>query len=275
MSSSLFKQSVTNFYLLLFFIGLSVSSIVLDIKYSNSNYIRIFINDFLINPIQYLASTPSTFFSSIVEERETIEMLKTKIEALQKENVTMKINLQRIDVLENEVSRLRGIKNRTKESLKNIKIAQIAQKDVIPNKKSIQINIGSDYNIKIGQTVMGVNGLLGQVVEVSMYSSKVLLITDNDSNVPAKIARTGQQIIVKGRSQDNMLEISFLPNDSEITSGDLIVTSGQANRFIASLKIGRVVDVIRNEGERFSQVIIEPLENADNISEVVISGDEK
>ena len=107
---------------------------------------------------------------------------------------------------------------------------------------------------------MGVNGLLGQVVEVSMYSSKVLLITDNDSNVPAKIARTGQQIIVKGRSQDNMLEISFLPNDSEITSGDLIVTSGQANRFIASLKIGRVVDVIRNEGERFSQVIIEPLE---------------
>ena len=71
---------------------------------------------------------------------------------------------------------------------------------------------------------MGVNGLLGQVVEVSMYSSKVLLITDNDSNVPAKIARTGQQIIVKGRSQDNMLEISFLPNDSEITSGDLIVT---------------------------------------------------
>ena len=275
MSSSLFKQSVTNFYLLLFFIGLSVSSIVLDIKYSNSNYIRIFINDFLINPIQYLASTPSTFFSSMVKERETIEVLTTKIEALEKENTTMKIKLQRIDVLENEVSRLRGIKNRTKKGLDNIKIAQIAQKDVIPNKKSIQINIGSDYNIKVGQTVMGVNGLLGQVVEVSMYSSKVLLITDNDSNVPAKIARTGQQIIVKGRSQDNMLEVSFLPNDSEITSGDLIVTSGQANRFIASLKIGRVVEVIRNEGERFSQAIIEPLENAENISEVVISGDEK
>ncbi len=275
MSSSLFKQSVTNFYLLIFFVGLSVSSVVLDIKYSNSNYIRIFINDFLINPIQYLASTPSTFFSSIVEERETIEILKTKIETLEKENITMKINLQRIDVLENEVSRLRGIKNKIKEGLDNIKIAQIVQKDVIPNKKSIQINIGSDYNIKVGQTVMGINGLLGQVVEVSMYSSKVLLITDSDSNVPAKIARTGQQIIVKGRSQDNMLEVSFLPNDSEITSGDLIVTSGQANRFIASLKIGRVVEVIRNEGERFSQVIIEPLENAENISEVVISGDEK
>ena len=107
-----------------------------------------------------------------------------------------------------------------------------------------------------------------------MYSSKVLLITDNSSNVPAKIARTGQQIIVKGRPQDNMLEVTFLPSDSQIIRGDLIITSGQANRYIASLKIGRVVEVIKKEGERFIEATIEPLEVADNISEVVISGDE-
>ena len=275
MSTTLFKHSVTNFYLLLFFIGLSVSSVVLDIKYSNSNYIRIIINDFLITPIQYLASTPSTFFSKFIEEKKTIEQLKQTIEDLEKQNTAMKINLQRIDVLENEVSRLRSIKSRVDNNLKNIKIAQVTQKDVIPNKKSVQINVGSDYKINVGQTVMGVNGLLGQVVEVNVYSSKVLLITDNDSNVPAKIARTGQQIIIKGRSQDNLLEVSFLPNDSEIQSGDLIITSGQANRFIPSLKIGRVIEVIRNEGERFSQVIIKPLEDVDKVSEVILSSDER
>ena len=275
MSTTLFKHSVTNFYLLLFFIGLSVSSIVLDIKYSNSNYIRIVINDFLITPIQYLASTPSTFFSKFVEEKKTIEQLKLKIEELEKQNTAMKINLQRIDVLENEVSRLRSIKSQMDNNLKNIKIAQITQKDVIPNKKSVQINIGSNYKTRVGQTVMGVNGLLGQIVEVNVYSSKVLLITDSDSNVPAKIARTGQQIIIKGRSQDNLLEVSFFPNDSEVESGDLIITSGQANRFIPSLKIGRVVEVIRNEGERFSQVIIKPLEDVDKVSEVILSADER
>ena len=275
MSTTLFKHSVTNFYLLLFFIGLSISSVVLDIKYSNSNYIRIIINDFLITPIQYLASTPSTFFSKFVEEKKTVEQLKQKIEELEKQNTAMKINLQRIDVLENEVSRLRSIKSQMDNNLKNIKIAQITQKDVIPNKKSVQINIGSNYKTRVGQTVMGVNGLLGQIVEVNVYSSKVLLITDNDSNVPAKIARTGQQIIIKGRSQDDLLEVSFFPNDSEVESGDLIITSGQANRFIPSLKIGRVVEVIRNEGERFSQVIIKPLEDADKVSEVILSADER
>jgi len=274
-SSTLFKHSVTNFYLLLFFISLSISSVALDIKYSNSNYIRIIINDFLITPIQYLASTPSTFFSKFVEEKKTVEQLRQKIEDLEKQNTVMKINLQRIDVLENEVSRLRSIKSQVDNNLKNIKIAQITQKDVIPNKKSVQINVGSNYATEVGQTVMGVNGLLGQVVEVNVYSSKVLLITDNDSNVPAKIARTGQQIIIKGKSEDNLLEVPFLPNDSEIESGDLIITSGQANRFIPSLKIGRVVEVIRNEGERFSQVIIKPLEDPDKISEVILSSDEK
>ena len=270
MSSLTFKKSVTNFYLLIFLIILSISSIVLDIKYSNSNYIRIYINDFIINPIQYLARTPSMFFSSFMIEKETIAELKEEIERLEKENISMKINLQRLDVLESQVSRLRGIRQNLDNEIKNIKIAEITETNVIPNKKSIQINVGSNYDLIVGQTVMGVNGLLGQIVEVNMYTSKVLLITDSDSNVPAKIGRTGQQIIVKGGAEDNLLEVPFLPNDSDIKTGDLIITSGQANRFIPSLKIGRVKDVIKNDGERFIQAIIDPIEKVENISEAII-----
>tara|TARA_B100002019_G_scaffold168839_1_gene145978 strand:+ start:1571 stop:2398 length:828 start_codon:yes stop_codon:yes gene_type:complete len=274
-SSLTFKKSVTNFYLLIFLIILSISSIVLDIKYSNSNYIRIYINDFIINPIQYLARTPSMFFSSFMIEKETIAELKEEIERLEKENISMKINLQRIDVLESQVSRLRGIRQKLDNEIKNIKIAEITETNVIPNKKSIQINVGSNYNLIVGQTVMGVNGLLGQIVEVNMYTSKVLLITDSDSNVPAKIGRTGQQIIVKGGAEDNLLEVPFLPNDSDIKTGDLIITSGQANRFIPSLKIGRVKDVIKNDGERFIQAIIDPLEKVENVSEAIIPSEIK
>ena len=270
MSSLTFKKSVTNFYLLIFLITLSISSIVLDIKYSNSNYIRIYINDFIINPIQYLARTPSMFFSSFMVEKETIAELKEEIEKLEKENISMKINLQRLDVLESQVSRLKGIRQNLDNEIKNIKIAEITETNVIPNKKSIQINVGSNYDLIVGQTVMGVNGLLGQIVEVNMYTSKVLLITDSDSNVPAKIGRTGQQIIVKGGAEDNLLEVPFLPNDSDIKTGDLIITSGQANRFIPSLKIGRVKDVIKNDGERFIQAIIDPIEKVEKISEAII-----
>ena len=274
MSSSIFKKSVTNFYLLIFLISISIVSIVIDLKYPSTNYIRVIINDFIVNPIQFIVKTPSNFFYSLIEEKETINQLRLKIDKLQEDNKVMKMNLQKIDILENEIDRLRSIKSKMAKKIENIKIAKIIQRDAIPNKESIKMSIGSKDFIKIGQTVMGTNGLVGQVVEVSMYSSKVLLITDVNSNVPAIITRTGKQIIVKGRSQDDFLEISFLTNDTDIRSGDLIVTSNQAGRFIASLNIGRVIEIIKNQGERFATVIIEPSEYINNINEVIVTSDE-
>ena len=274
MSTPIFKKSVTNFYLLLLLILLSILSIVFDKKYPTSNNIRVAVNDYIFNPIQYIIQTPSSFINTFVMERKTIDDMEIEISKLKKENLKIKVNLQRIDVLENEVTRLRSIKAAAIKKIENIKIAKVIQRDVIPNKKSLKMNIGSKDDIKMGQTVMGVNGLIGQVVEINSFTSKVLLITDSSSNVPAIIARTGQQVIVKGGSQTDMMEISFLKNEANIQKGDLIVTSGQAKRFIASIKVGRVTDVVNNEGERFSTVTLMPLENINDINEVIVTSDE-
>ena len=273
MSSSIFKKSVTNFYLLISLISLSILSVIIDLKYPSTNFARTVVNDFILSPIQYVVKTPSHFFYSILEETETIAQLESKIESLEKDNKMMKMNLQRIDILKDEVARLRSIKRALSKKFENIQIAKVIQGDVIPNKESIKIDIGSNDNIALGQTVMGTNGLIGQIVEVALYSSKVLLITDVNSNVPAIITRTGKQVIVKGRSQDDLLEISFT-DDSDIKSGDLIVTSGQAGRFIASLNIGRIVQIKMNEGERFAEVLVEPSEYIENINEVIVTPDE-
>ena len=274
MSTPIFKKSVTNFYLLLLLIILSIASIVFDKKYPTSNNIRVAVNDYIFNPMQYIIKTPSSFINNLIMERKTIDDMKIEISKLKKDNLKIKVNLQRIDVLENEVTRLRAIKATATKKIKNIKIAKVRQRDVIPNKKSLKMNIGLKDNIKMGQTVMGVNGLIGQVVEINSFTSKVLLITDSSSNVPAIIARTGQQVIVKGGSQTDMMEISFLKNEANIQKGDLIVTSGQAKRFIASIKVGRVTDVVNNEGERFSTVTLMPLENINDINEVIVTSDE-
>jgi rod shape-determining protein MreC len=273
-STPIFKKSVTNFYLLLLLIILSIASIVFDKKYPTSNNIRVAVNDYIFNPMQYIIKTPSSFINNLIMERKTIDDMKIEISKLKKDNLKIKVNLQRIDVLENEVTRLRAIKATATKKIKNIKIAKVIQRDVIPNKKSLKMNIGLKDNIKMGQTVMGVNGLIGQVVEINSFTSKVLLITDSSSNVPAIIARTGQQVIIKGESQTDMMEISFLKNEADIQKGDLIVTSGQAKRFIASIKVGRVKDIVKNEGERFSRVTLMPLENINDINEVIITSDE-
>lgn len=271
MSAPIFKKSVTNFYLLLFLITLSITSTVFDQKYPSANYIRVAVNDYVLNPIQIIVKTPSSFFDALITEKKTMADMEIELIRLRKENLTIKANLQRIDVLENEVTRLRSIRAEAIKKIDNVKIAEVAQRDVIPNKKSFKINVGTNNNIKIGQTVMGVNGLIGQVVEINSFTSKVLLITDASSNVPAIIARTGQQVIVKGVPKIGMLEISFLKNEADIQKGDLVVTSGQAKRFTPSIKVGRVESVVKNKGERFSTIILTPLESINDVSEVLIT----
>ena len=228
-------------------------------------------NDYVLNPIQIIVKTPSSFFDALITEKKTMADMEIELIRLRKENLKIKANLQRIDVLENEVTRLRSIRAEAIKKIDNVKIAEVAQRDVIPNKKSLKINVGTNNNIKIGQTVMGVNGLIGQVVEINSFTSKVLLITDASSNVPAIIARTGQQVIVKGVPKISMLEISFLKNEADIQKGDLVVTSGQAKRFTPSIKVGRVESVVKNEGERFSTIILTPLESINDVSEVLIT----
>ena len=271
MSESIFRKNVANFYLLLLLVTLSTISISLDIKHSNSTLIRSVINDFVINPVRVLAKSPASFFENFTKEKLTIEQLQTEIEVLKKENISLKINIQRIDALENEVTRLRSIRKNVDDNLKNIKIAKVSARNVIPNKESIQINAGSAENTKIGQTVITTRGLIGQVVEVNQFTSKVLLISDINSNVPAILARTGKPVIVKGGSDNNELEISFLPNDSDIQLGDLIITSGEAGRFLPAIKVGRVIDIVKNENDRFATVIVEPSEKLSEITEIILT----
>jgi cell shape-determining protein MreC len=154
-SSPIFKKSVTNFYLLLLLIILSIVSIVFDKKYPTSNIIRVAVNDYIFNPIQYIIKTPSSFINTLIMERKSIDDMEIEISKLKKENLKIKVNLQRIDVLENEVTRLRSIKAAAIKKIENIKIAKVIQRDVIPNKKSLKMNIGSKDNIKIGSNCNG------------------------------------------------------------------------------------------------------------------------
>ena len=79
MSSPIFKKSVTNFYLLLLLITLSITSIVFDKKYPTSNNIRVAVNDYIFNPIQYTIKTPSSFINALIKEGKTIDDLEIQI----------------------------------------------------------------------------------------------------------------------------------------------------------------------------------------------------
>lgn len=106
----------------------------------------------------------------------------------------------------------------------------------------ITINRGSEDGVSEGQPVIGPFGLLGQTVEVSARSSKVRLITDQRSGVAAMVQRTRAEGIIRG-SVEGRITLDFLPADTELKPGDVVITSGMGGVYPKGLIVGEIAEV--------------------------------
>ena len=122
---------------------------------------------------------------------------------------------------------------------------------------------------------MGLKGLIGQIIESSYLSSKVLLISDLNSNIPAQITRTGEKIIIKGKDKSNELDVPFAPINMDLKLGDVISTSGMANRFKANIPIGKISSINNDKEKKFAEVTVSSYENIGNSSELILIWDYK
>jgi rod shape-determining protein MreC len=122
-----------------------------------------------------------------------------------------------------ELNRLRG-KDLSREItiLENIKYKKliddyfIADNEVVakvlidkqsPFLRSIIINKGSKNNIKLGMVVLDEGYLVGKIVEVNFFTSRVLLISDINSKIPVSLQPGYIQAIMSGKDkQEGVLQ---------------------------------------------------------------------
>tara|TARA_Y100001970_G_scaffold183936_1_gene223703 strand:- start:7371 stop:8573 length:1203 start_codon:yes stop_codon:yes gene_type:complete len=110
-----------------------------------------------------------------------------------------------------------------------------------PFLKSIIINKGSKDNIKIGTNIYDQAYLVGRVIEVNYKTSRVLLLSDLNSNVPVTIAPQNIQAIITG-SGDNFGEIKYIREglSEEFSEESIIYTSGTGAIFKSGIPIGKI-----------------------------------
>jgi len=271
----IYKKSTKEFYTLIILIILSVTTIILDYKYNKVTYIRSLVNDLIIYPIHNISILPKSLFSSFMTEYKDVEILENEISELKKENLNLKIKLQELAQLKEENNRLRNIQKKSENIAKKQTIVKVISNSASPNKKLVVIDKGTNQGIYIGQNVIGIKGLIGQVIETSFVSSKVILINDINHNVPGEVNRTGEKVIISGSKDNNQLTINYAPVDTTIEKGDVISTSGIAERFKPKIPIGKVNLVEKDPEKRFSKIEIEAFENLNNISELILIWDYK
>lgn len=107
---------------------------------------------------------------------------------------------------------------------------------------TITIDVGSNDGVERDMPVIGGQGLVGRVIQVTPGASRVLLAIDPSFSATSRIGHNGEIGTVSGRGGD---PLQFQPIDpaSQIEVGDELVTSSYAGGvFPAGLPIGVVTD---------------------------------
>ena len=159
----------------------------------------------------------------------------------------MEEKLDKLEALDlsNQIITLENIKYKKLVDDYFIKNNEIFAKVLIdknsPFLRSVVLNKGSKNNIKLGMAVLDGEYLIGKVVEVNFFTSRVLLISDINSKIPVSISPNDVQAIMSGDGKQNATlqytQVTDLKNNNE----DMIVTtSGAGGLFKSGILIGRI-----------------------------------
>jgi rod shape-determining protein MreC len=192
--------------------------------------------------------------------------------------------------LKDQVSKLLFMKNQYEQVLReNERLCQLIrfndqfQYDTVAGKiishdtnnwfKSIMLNKGTVDGVNTDYPAIIFNAnraiLIGRVINVDNTTSKVLLITDRLSSVPARICSSNDEGLIQGNDTP-YLSLDFVLEDSVLKIGDEVITSGIGEIFPQGLFVGVVKEIKYSSDMFFKQCKVEPYFRVNSINEVLI-----
>lgn len=157
-----------------------------------------------------------------------------------------------------------------KESLKLPTLtAQIIGRDPSLWFRTLTIDRGTRDGIEKGMPVITVEGVVGQILETSRSTSKVLLAHDPNSAVNTLIQKNRVQGIVKGEGSQSY-KMHYILKNAVVEEGDLIVTSGLGGSFPKGIPVGTVSSVTKSKRGMFQNITVTPSVNFTQLEYLIV-----
>ncbi len=248
--SAFLKKSTQQKFSLLTLVFVSIFVIFLSsLDFKIIRYLKIGINE-LVYRSSFVVSIPenfikntfneisdyTTYFKDYKKNRDELSELKSK-------NISSEIT-------QYENKELKELINDYVSSSDKV-LAKIIVDHDSPFLKSIIINKGSKDNIRIGTNIYDQSYLVGRVIEVNYKTSRVLLLSDLNSNVPVTIAPQNIQAIITGNGESAKIKYVKDGVSNEFTEKSIVYTSGTGAIFKSGIPIGRVKNNESNQSKEF------------------------
>lgn len=248
---------------------LAVTLLLADLRYSGLANVRSAVDTLLI-PIYKIANIPAAIGGWQDRNIRSRQRLLEDNDRLQRENLVLKGRSQQLASLQADNARLRTLLNSTALLRDDVLVGEIIGVSPDPMRHQLILDKGDEAATYVGQALIDADGLMGQVIEVSLTTSRVLLITDPTHSVPVQVNRNGVRAVAEGVGSLDSLAVHHVAATTDIQAGDLLVTSGLGGRFPIGYPVAVVSEVQRNPGEAFARITATPTAQVDRVRHALL-----
>ena len=140
--------------------------------------------------------------------------------------------------------------------------------------RTLTLNRGTAHGVAVNNVAVSSEGyLVGVVTEAGLNWCTVQTVTDTDTELGARLFRTGDAVIAEGDftlMRQNRLKVTYLPADTALLVGDYIVTSGLGGYYPSDLVIGTVESVEADDNGLAQYAVLAPMLEFDALTELFL-----
>ena len=220
--------------------------------------------------------------ASVTEKVNDWIAYKGEFDALKEENERLKVQIAEMEekVRQAESDREENVRLRELTGLRErrrdlyFESARVLVQDVSNWSSMLTIHRDAAQDLAVGDCVVTEEGfLVGVVTEVGLNWATVRTILDSGSSIGALVFRSGASALAQGDFSlmgEGRLSLTFLGTETDLVSGDLIVTSGLGGYYPGQIVIGYVEEVRASDDGLDQIAVVRPAAEMEDLTQVFV-----
>ena len=250
---------------------LSIALIFFDHRFVIFHRFTAKVSSVVVYPFQWMVDSPIRFTQWLNATVTSQRYLVHENEELRVREILLQSRLQKLLTLEKENAQLRELLQSTPQISGPVAVARLLAVALDPSLQQVVLDKGIKNKVYRGQPVLDAFGVVGQVIDVGEFTSKVLLITDKKSAIPVEDYRNGLRAIAVGLGITGQIELINVPDVSDIQVGDLFVTSGLGLCYPIGYPVAVVTRIQHIDDQPTEKIILSPTAHLNKIEHVLLA----
>lgn len=221
------------------------------------------------SPVRYVGSVVASPFNALGNIFSNLTASQETLSDLKQQNAELTGQVAQLAEAKETAERLEGLLGLQSTYNLQSTAARIIGGSSDAWSQTVTIDKGSLDGFEIGMPVCNAYGLIGQITEVALSSSTVLLINDETSGVSAMVQSSRAQGMLRGQA-DGSLRLEYVSTDYDVQVGDIVITSGLGGVFPKGLPLGTVSSVERRDNDVYYDIVVRTSASTENNEEVLV-----